>query len=308
VQLLRASLPKTIAIETRLDASGAAVIADPTELQQVVMNLCTNGAHAMKNHGTLHVDLDTMNFPEALALSHGHVAAGRHVRLAVRDTGSGMDAATLDRILEPFFTTKAAGQGTGLGLSTVHGVVTQHGGALNVLSSPGQGSTFEAYFPYAGEITAEQEARTSSPVLRGHGETILIVDDDDALIPLAEEMLAALGYEAIGFNRSIAALEAFRASPDRFDLVLTDDIMPEMTGSELADALHKIRPSIPIILMTGGGRAIQLHRLEAHGIRELLRKPLLSAAIAGVLARHLPLQTPSAEGFTDRHDVSTVTE
>jgi len=145
VELLRASLPATITIETTVDGRDDAVMADPTELQQVVMNLCTNGAHAMKNHGTLHVRLDTVAIDEGLALSHGRLAAGRYVRFAVTDTGSGIDAATLERIFEPFFTTKAVGQGTGLGLSTVHGIVTQHGGALNVESRLGEGSTFQAY-------------------------------------------------------------------------------------------------------------------------------------------------------------------
>ena len=288
VDLLRASLPSTVTIETTLNAGNATVLADPTELQQVVMNLCTNGAHAMKNHGTLHVELDAVDLTDDLELSHGTLSAGRYVRLAVKDTGSGIDAATLERILEPFFTTKAAGQGTGLGLSTVHGIVTQHGGALNVRSSPGEGSTFQAYIQRAGEATAEQQSPAPRFVVRGHGETVLIVDDDGALVPLAEEMLASLGYEAVGFNRSSAALEAFRAAPNRFDLVLTDDIMPEMTGTELAGALHEIRPSVPIILMTGGGRAIRSHRLQAAGILEVLKKPLLSAAIADALARHLP--------------------
>src|SRR5215475_11158997 len=162
----------------------------------------------------------------------------------------------LERILEPFFTTKAVGQGTGLGLSTVHGIVTQHGGALNVESAPRKGSTFEAYFPHAGEGAVAEEVARVAKVPRGNGETILIVDDDAQLVPLAEEILAALGYEAVGFNRSAEALEAFRAAPDRFDLVLTDDNMPELTGTGLASALHEIHATLPIILMTGGGRPL----------------------------------------------------
>lgn len=253
----------------------------------------------MKNHGTLHVRLDTVDIDEALALSHGSLAAGRYVRLAVTDTGSGIDAATLERIFEPFFTTKAAGQGTGLGLSTVHGIVTQHGGALNVESRLGEGSTFQAYFPRAGEIDVELQDRRTPRVRRGHGETVLIVDDEATLVPLAEEMLAALGYEAVGFDQSATALEAFRAAPDRFDLVLTDDIMPDMTGTELAGALHEIRPNLPVILMTGGGRPIASHRLQAAGIREVVRKPLLSATMADVLARHLLPPGGSAERNRD---------
>jgi two-component system cell cycle sensor histidine kinase/response regulator CckA len=142
------------------------------------MNLCTNGAHAMNNDGTLHLALETIDVPQERALSHGTVLAGRYIRLTVEDTGSGMEAATLERILEPFFTTKGVAQGTGLGLSTVYGIVTQHGGALNVQSAPGRGSTFEAYFPHAGEVTDGQESHMARLVLRGHGETILVVDDD----------------------------------------------------------------------------------------------------------------------------------
>jgi len=252
-----------------------------------VMNLCTNGAHAMENRGTLRVGLDIVEVDD-LALSHGRLSAGRHIRLSVKDTGAGMDAETVGRIVEPFFTTKPVGQGTGLGLSTVHGIITERGGALNVESRPGEGSTFEAWFPHAGEAAVVDAEPLSAEIPRGNGETILIVDDDAPLVPLIEEMIASLGYEPVGFNRSAQALEAFRATPDRFDLVLTDDAMPEMTGTELADALHHIRPGVPIILMTGGGRPIGSDRLQAAGIREVFTKPLLSAAIAELLARHLP--------------------
>jgi signal transduction histidine kinase/ActR/RegA family two-component response regulator len=296
VELLRASLPSTVAIELTQAAGDATVTADPTELQQVVMNLCTNGAHAMGNQGTLRVDLDIVDAEDDLALSHGSLPAGRYVRLSVKDTGAGIDAGTLERILEPFFTTKAVGQGTGLGLSTVHGIVSQRGGALNVESRPGAGSTFQAYFPHAGEAAVEQEEPRGSEVQRGRGETILIVDDDAPLVPVAEEMLAALGYEAVGFDQSIAALAAFRAAPDRFDLVLTDDVMPEMTGTELAGALHEIRPSLPIILMTGGGRPIRAQHWHAAGIREVLKKPLRSATVADLLARHLSSRSVLADG------------
>ena len=296
VDLLRASLPSTVHIETALNAGDATVMVDPTQMLQVVMNLCTNGAQAMANRGTLHLRLDTVDVDEGVVMSHGSLSAGHYVRLAVQDTGSGIDPATLHRILEPFFTTKAVGQGTGLGLSMVHGIVTQHAGALNVESRPGQGSTFEAYFPCAGDAVVESQEKPRIPkASRGRGETILVVDDDAPLVPLAEEMLAALGYEAIGFDQSATALAAFRAAPDRFDLVLTDDNMPEMTGTELANALHEIRPGLPIILMTGGGRPISARRLQDVGIREVLKKPLLSATIADLLARHLSSQSSSVD-------------
>ncbi|MER9559345.1 two-component system VirA-like sensor kinase [Mesorhizobium sp. M0323] len=291
VDLLRASFPATLSVQTRLAAADAAMMGDPTELQQVVMNLGTNAAQAMNNRGALEIGLDTTEFVEARMLSHGNLPAGRYLRLAVRDTGSGMDQATLERIFEPFFTTKPAGQGTGLGLSTVHGIVIAHRGAVDVNSKPGEGTTFEIYFPQieAAEATQNEDESDAAevPVKRGNGETILVVDDDTPLMQLAEEMLAALGYEPVGFDRSPAALSAFRTDPERFDLVLTDEVMPDMTGIEFSGRLHKIRPDLPVVLMTGYGRQLRPRQLTAAGISEVIKKPLLSAAVAQCLARHL---------------------
>ncbi|TIP30856.1 MAG: response regulator [Mesorhizobium sp.] len=225
------------------------------------------------------------------ALSHGNLPAGHYIRLAVRDTGSGMDQATLERIFEPFFTTKPAGHGTGLGLSTVHGIVAAHRGAVDVRSQLGQGTTFEIYFPQIEPASAQADEgegeATEVPVEYGNGETILVVDDDTPLMQLAEEMLAALGYEPVGFDRSPAALNAFRADPGRFDLVLTDEVMPDMTGVELSGKLHEIRSDLPLVLMTGYGRTLRSPQLTAAGISEVINKPLLSASVAQCLARHL---------------------
>ncbi|MER9682867.1 two-component system VirA-like sensor kinase [Mesorhizobium sp. M0184] len=291
VDLLRASFPATLSVQTHLAAADAAMTGDPTELQQVVMNLGTNAAQAMNNRGALEIGLDTTEFVEARMLSHGNLPAGRYLRLAVRDTGSGMDQATLERIFEPFFTTKPAGQGTGLGLSTVHGIVIAHRGAVDVNSKPGEGTTFEIYFPQieAAEATQNEDESDAAevPVKHGNGETILVVDDDTPLMQLAEEMLAALGYEPVGFDRSPAALSAFRTDPERFDLVLTDEVMPDMTGIEFSGQLHKIRPDLPVVLMTGYGRQLRSRQLTAAGISEVIKKPLLSAAVAQCLARHL---------------------
>ncbi|MER9669037.1 two-component system VirA-like sensor kinase [Mesorhizobium sp. M0203] len=291
VDLLRASFPATLSVQTRLAAADAAMMGDPTELQQVVMNLGTNAAQAMNNRGALEIGLDTTEFVEARMLSHGNLPAGRYLRLAVRDTGSGMDQATLERIFEPFFTTKPAGQGTGLGLSTVHGIVIAHRGAVDVNSKPGEGTTFEIYFPQieAAEATQNEDESDAAevPVKHGNGETILVVDDDTPLMQLAEEMLAALGYEPVGFDRSPAALSAFRTDPERFDLVLTDEVMPDMTGIEFSGRLHKIRPDLPVVLMTGYCRQLRSRQLTAVGISEVIKKPLLSAAVAQCLARHL---------------------
>ncbi|WP_086998910.1 two-component system VirA-like sensor kinase [Rhizobium sullae] len=289
VDLLRASFPATLLVETRLAAAAASMMGDPTELQQVVMNLGTNAAQAMNNRGVLEIDLGTLESEVPLTLSHGNMPPGDYIRLTVRDTGIGMDRATMERIFEPFFTTKPAGQGTGLGLSTVHGIIAALGGAVDVKSQIGEGTTFEIYFPrIEGAAPEEDEAETvETSVHHGNGETILIVDDDPPLVRLAEEMLAALGYEPVGFDRPPAALSAFRTDPARFDLVLTDEIMPEMTGIEFSGQLHKIRQDLPIVLMTGYGRPLSSRQLKAAGISEVIRKPLLSAAIAHCLAHHL---------------------
>jgi signal transduction histidine kinase/ActR/RegA family two-component response regulator len=286
VGLLRASLPPTVDLRVRLPDEDAVVLGEPSRLQQVVMNLCTNAAQAMDGQGVIEVALDLVAPATERALSHGALAAGRYVRLRVRDSGHGMDAATLERIFEPFFTTKAVGTGTGLGLAMVHGIVSDHGGAIDVQSRPGAGSSFEVYFRQA-EASPADDAQSEAPLPRGRGETILFVDDERPLVLLGEEMLAGIGYEPVGFDKSSSALAAFRADPDRFDLVLTDELMPEMTGTELAIALHEVRPELPIILMTGHGRTAESRGLGAVGIREVLKKPLLSADLAKGLARHL---------------------
>jgi signal transduction histidine kinase/ActR/RegA family two-component response regulator len=281
--LLRAALPPTIDLRLRLPDEDAIALGEPARVQQVAMNLCTNAAHAMTGHGIIDVALEPVALDTERVLSHGALAAGRYVRLSVRDSGHGMDAATLDRIFEPFFTTKEAGVGTGLGLAMVHGIVADHGGAIDVHSRPGAGSSFEVYFRQAKAPPADDD-RANAPLPIGRGETILIVDDEKPLVQLGEEMVAALGYEPIGFDDSTRALAAFRADPQRFDLVLADEIMPGMTGTQLAAALHAIRPDLPILLMTGFGGAVEFAPPDAC---EILKKPLLPTDIASAIARHL---------------------
>jgi CheY-like chemotaxis protein/anti-sigma regulatory factor (Ser/Thr protein kinase) len=286
IELLRASLPATLSLRTMLRAPDARIHGDATQLEQVVMNLSTNAAHAMDGHGTIEIALDTIKAKADLLLSHGNLPAGRYVRVSVSDTGCGMDAPTMRRIFEPFFTTKAAGSGTGLGLATVHGIVAEHHGAINVKSAPGAGTIFEAYFPQT-EAREGGEQGTGSMLPRGEGQTILLVDDERDLVLLGEEMLASLGFEPVGFDNGSAALGAFRADPHRFDLVLTDEVMPAMTGTELASAMHRLCPDLPIVLMTGYAGPVPIDRIRDSGIREVVRKPLLSATIAHCLARHL---------------------
>lgn len=288
IELLQASLPATVSIEADLSLGSAAddarMCGDPGQLQQVVMNLCANAAQAMDGRGTVRIGLTVTKIEHERLLSHGRLAPGDHVCVSVSDTGRGIDAAAMARLFEPFFTTRA--RGTGLGLATVHGIVTEHGGALMVTSAPGAGTTFEAWFPRT-DARADADEDMQAPSASGHGQTILLVDDEQPLVSVGEEMLALLGYEPVGFDSSPAALTAFRADPQRFDLLLTDEVMPDMTGTELAMAVHRTRPELPIVLMTGYGGSVERRHTRSAGIRETIRKPLLSATIAQCLARHL---------------------
>ena len=288
LELVRASLPAGIDLHARLTESQTAVIADPTHIHQLVMNLCTNAVHAMEQGGTLSVTLDAVTTPLDKTLSHGQLPAGQHVRLGVHDTGCGMEPAVVERIFEPFFTTRESGTGTGLGLALVHGIVTELGGLIDVASRPGKGSTFEIYLPRT-DAAAMEKAETESLLPRGSGERILLVEDEKPLMLLAEEMLAALSYEPAGFTRAAEALTEFRADPQRFDMVALDHLMPGMTGIELARQLRVARPGIPIILISGYTGPLLNQEALAAGIDEILTKPLdfrqLAEAMARVLTR-----------------------
>jgi PAS domain S-box-containing protein len=286
LELLAASLPRGASLTKRLEAGDAAIVGDATQLHQVAMNLCTNALQAMKDGGVLEVVLDRADVAQSRRLSHGNLAAGAYVRLCVSDTGSGIPPQVLQRMFDPFFTTKGVGEGTGLGLSLVHGIVADLGGAIDVRTTIGHGTTFTIWLPIAGEATAPlPEVATNLP--RGHGQTVMIVDDEKPLVALAEEILAELGYEPVGFSSSLVALEAFRLAPQRYDIVLTDETMPELVGTDLARELRLLRPAIPVVLMSGYSGA-QLHeRARAVGIREVLRKPLQSRDIAECFGRVL---------------------
>jgi PAS domain S-box-containing protein len=287
LELLAAgSLAPGVGLKTRLDAAGAAIVGDATQLHQVVMNLCTNALQAMENGGLLAVELDRVDVAEERPLMHGKLAAGTYVRLRVTDTGSGIPSQVLDRMFDPFFTTKGVGKGTGLGLSLVHGIVSDLGGAIDVSTAIGSGTTFTVWLPSAGEVVA-LSAEPATPLPHGQGQTVLVVDNESTLVALAEETLAELGYEPIGFSSSIEALRAFRESPQRFDIVLSDESMPELAGTALAAEIATLRPDVPIVLMSGFAGA-QLHeRARALGIRELLIKPLQRKDIADCFGRIL---------------------
>ena len=286
LELLAASLPAGIRLEKTLEAGDAAVIGDATHLHQVAMNLCTNALHAMEHGGVLSVVLERAELSEQRSLSRGTLSPGAYVRLVVSDTGTGIPPAVLERMFDPFFTTKGVGEGTGLGLSLVHGIVAELGGAIDVATRPEKGTKFEIWLPVAGEA-GRPAAEAVRELPRGHGETVMIVDDERPLVALAKEMLAALGYQPVGFESSSAALQAFRAEPQRFDLILTDEAMPDLVGTELAHEIRRIQPTLPIILMSGHGGAQLARRAAAVGAKEVLRKPLQGRDLAESLARVL---------------------
>src|SRR6266403_2136444 len=286
LELLRGSLPANIGLESSAPVLPLIVIGDATQLHQVVMNVCSNAIQAMSDTGTLRVALEAADLPAERALSHGTLGPGRYVRLTIQDSGSGMDPATLARIFEPFFTTKEIGRGTGLGLSLVYAIVTDAGGAIDVRSALEQGSTFTIYLARAEDaLVAAGEAAAPPP--RGNGERVLLVEDEANLLAMTAEVLTRLGYEPASFSDSQTALAAFEAEPRSFDVVITDDVMPGLTGTGLAQRLHRRRPDLPIVLVSGySGPALTPQALIA-GVSELLAKPLQSRQIATTLARVL---------------------
>jgi PAS domain S-box-containing protein len=285
LELLRGSLPAAIRLEASTPQLPLVVIGDATQLHQVVMNLCGNAIQATSAGGTLRVTLEASEIPAERALSNGTLRPGHYVRLTVEDSGSGMDAATLSRIFEPFFTTKEIGRGTGLGLSLVYAIVTDAGGAIDVHSILDQGSIFTIYLPRAqGAPVAEEVA---IPLPRGNGERVLLVDDDANLLAMTAEVLSRLGYQPVSFSDSHAALTAFEAAPRSFDVVVTDDVMPGLTGTGLASEFHLRRRELPIVLVSGYSGPILAKQALAAGVSELLAKPLQLREIAATLARVL---------------------
>ena len=284
LKLLRAAVPTTIDIRQNIAPDTGAVNADPTQIHQVLMNLCTNAEHAMPEGGVLEVSLASVELDEEFCAGHEGLTPGPHVRLTVGDTGCGMDKKILKRIFDPFFTTKAPGQGTGMGLSVVHGIVKSHGGDIAVYSAPGVGTTFHIYLPVVESIV---EARPEMEPVQGGTESILFVDDETVAVEIGSEILKRLGYRVTTRTSSIEALELFRTKPGRFDLVVTDQTMPNMTGAELAVELLRIRPDIPIILCTGFSHLINSEKARSLGIRELVMKPVVGTELGQTVRRVL---------------------
>jgi len=285
VKLLRAFLPVTIEIHQKIQ-SDVLVIGDPTQIHQVIMNLCTNAGYAMQDQGgRLTVSLAQVELDEQFTANHPNLNAGPYLKLTVSDTGPGIAESELDRIFEPFFTTKEKGEGTGMGLAVVHGIVTGHGGDVFARSEPGQGATFTVYLP-AVETRIESETRVELPLPSGI-ESILFIDDELALANAGKHMLESLGYDVVMRTSGLEALQLFKSRPDRFDLMITDLTMPGLTGDNLAQKLMEIRSDLPVILCTGFSARMNEEKALALGIRAFVTKPVLKRQIAETIRRVL---------------------
>jgi PAS domain S-box-containing protein len=286
LKLLRASLPSTINIKQHMGANLGTVMTDPTKINQILMNLCTNAAHAMgENGGTLEVNLEKVENGTDVGVRFSGLSPGPYLKLTVSDNGHGMAPEVKERIFDPYFTTKEKGEGTGLGLAMVHGIVKSHGGTITVYSEPEMGSTFHVYLPIM-ETETDQATGSEETIPKG-SERILFVDDEQPIVDIAKQMVEQLGYRVVTRTSSLEALELFKTKPDEFDLVITDMTMPNMTGEDLANELMFIRPDIPIILCTGFSRSVTEKKAKAMGIQAFIMKPILRQELAETIRRVL---------------------
>jgi PAS domain S-box-containing protein len=279
LRLIRASVPTTIEMKQHIQ-DDAAVMADTTQIHQLVMNLCTNAAHAMqKKGGTLSVNLAE----EAVTANHNaqypDLPPGAYVKLTVSDTGHGIPTQVIDRIFDPFFTTKEKGEGTGMGLSVVHGIIKNHAGAIYASSQEDVGTTFTIFLPLLERRSEKRKDKLSALIPRG-SETLLFIDDEEMIVDIGKSMLESLGYHVIGRSAPGKALAMFQEEPDKFDLIVTDMTMPKMTGLDLAEKVQQIRRDIPIILCTGFGVNIHEEAVEKYGIEGIIFKPILMRDMA----------------------------
>lgn len=286
LKLLRASLPSTISIIERVDVQSGTVHASASQMHQLVMNYCANAAQALSSAGgTIEVRVDDVEVDHDYAAQHPKLHAGPYVRLSVIDSGHGMSEEIQAHIFEPFFTTREPGKGTGMGLPLVHGIVSDHGGAVVVESKPGLGAAFYTYLPRIHSAVAPQ---SPAPPEQAHGtERVLFVDDEETVRLFARKALPRLGYEVTTSKSGAEALSLFQNQPGRYDLLITDQIMPSMTGDKLAKAVHHLRPELPILLFTGLTEKIKEDFLAEAGIVEVLMKPVVMHELGEAMRRAL---------------------
>ncbi len=282
--LFRASLPSPIELAIGPVPQSAVISGEPAQLQQVILNLCNNATQAMDDGGWIRIETDMQQAVRTRVLTHGEVPPGRYVRISIMDSGRGMDAATLERVFEPFFTTRP--DGNGLGLATVREIVREHGGAMNVSSIPREGSCFEVWLPSVDASTSPAEIDAPALPL-GRGETVLILDSDRTRLLRDEEMLAALGYEPVGFTRPSDAIAACRATPARFDAIVIGHLGVAAASLDLTQAFQDSAPGIAMVLVTASADEIAADALAAAGVVEVVHRPLVSTEIAAALRRGL---------------------
>ncbi len=280
VRLLRASIPSTIAIKRSLADHDHLVLADATQIHQVLMNLCTNAYHAMQeNGGTLSIAVGTVELAAGDKIAKLRLAPGKYVVLEISDTGCGMSKAVMERIHEPYFTTKEQGKGTGLGLAVVHGIIQSHNGEISVYSEEGVGTTFRVYLPATASDLPKEAAWNRREYPMGK-ERILLVDDEKMYLEMMSDMLHTLGYTVVAIDSGLAAKDYFEQHPQEFDCLVTDMTMPGMTGVQLARRVLQIRPEFPIVLATGFSELVTKEQALAIGIKTFVMKPLVKKAIA----------------------------
>ncbi len=280
LKLLRASIPASIEIIHEIDEDCRPVMGDATQIHQVIMNLCTNAYQAMQDKGgRLTVSLKEVDISYEETVEKIGMQPGKHLRLAVTDEGCGMDASVLDRIFEPYYTTKEQGKGTGLGLSVIHGIVKNHRGDITVSSALGKGSTFQVYLPVIEDDIVATEFEPTNGTAKGN-ERILLIDDEEQIVSMEQQMLENLGYQVTARTNSEEALREFSQQPQNYDLVITDMTMPHMTGDQLAKKLLDIKPDIPVILCTGFNEDITEEKALAMGIQKFVMKPVIKNDLA----------------------------
>ena len=290
LKLLRASISPAIEFRQDIETSSNMVMANRTQIHQVIMNLCTNASHAMgEKGGVLDVSLDKVKIESDVATGYGTLKHGEYVKLIVKDTGCGMSSEVMDRIFEPFFTTKEPGKGTGMGLSVVHGIIKDHGGLINVESIVGEGTTFKIYLPLADVKESSETKKTD--VVPGKNERILFIDDEEPIVEVMTAMLKKMRYKVTGETDSLKALENFKDNPDKFDLVIVDQCLPKMSGTELAREMMSIRPNLPIILCTGFSDKVQGEELKVMGIKEFVLKPFDKSKLSLIIRNILDSET-----------------
>ncbi len=288
LELMRASLPTTINIQQQLADDAGIVNANPTQIQQVLMNLITNAAHAIgAEGGDIYVKLENMHISDGHTISSVQLEIGPYVMISVNDTGHGMDEATQKRIFDPYFTTKEKGVGTGLGLAVVQGIVTKAGGSVTVESNVGKGTSFRVYLPRVEAEITESKLKVSTEPFPGGQECILFVDDEQSLAHIGKQMLQKLGYDVIAKTNPKEALAVFRENPDQIDLVVTDQTMPNMTGDKLAQKILGLKPGIPVIICSGFSEMMNKKRAKSLGVRKFVMKPLEMRELAETIRQIL---------------------